>query len=132
MQYMLDTNICIYLIKKQSQSLIEKISQLSPNELCISSITMSELEYGVSKSLFQEKNRIALYNFVTPINILPYDAKSSLWYGKIRSFLEKQGNTIGPLDLLIASHALAHNLTLITHNTKEFNRVNELKVEDWI
>ncbi len=131
MKYMLDTNICIYIIKNKPIKIFRKFEKINPKEVCISSITSSELWYGVNKSSSFEKNAIALEEFLSPIAILEYDEVASKHYGKIRSDLESKGKIIGSMDLLIAAHALSKNLTLITNNTKEFKRVNNLKVENW-
>ena len=131
MQYMLDTNICIYLIKKRSASVMRHISQLSPAQMCISSITSSELFYGVYTSSYPGKNARALQQFLLPITILPYPPEAAQEYGKIRADLKKRGLLIGPMDLLIAAHAMYQGLTLVTNNTNEFSRVNHLKLENW-
>ena len=131
MRYMLDTNICIYVIKNKPSWVKEKFSSLSPIDLCISSITTSELLYGAEKSKYPAKNKEALERFLSPLNIVDYGYKASLAYGKIRTFLEKTGNIIGSMDLLIAAHALSLNVTIITNNEKEFKKVKNLKVENW-
>jgi tRNA(fMet)-specific endonuclease VapC len=128
---MLDTNICIYVIKNKPSWVKEKFSSLSPIDLCISSITTSELLYGAEKSKYPAKNKEALERFLSPLNIVDYGYKASLAYGKIRTFLEKTGNIIGSMDLLIAAHALSLNVTIITNNEKEFKKVKDLKVENW-
>ncbi len=131
MNYMLDTNICIYIIKEKPQKVLEKFHALNIGDICISVITFSELEYGVQKSKYTEKNKIALTSFLSPIEILPFNQKAALKYGKIRSNLEKQGKIIGAYDLMIGTHALAKNLTLITNNENEFKRISELSIENW-
>ena len=132
MIYMLDTNICIYIIKRKPQSVINKFKQCSINDVCISSITYAELEYGVSKSDFPHQNKIALIQFLSPIAILPFSDRAAVVYGDVRSRLEKTGTPIGPLDTLIAAHAKSENLILVTNNTKEFERVEDLQVENWV
>lgn len=131
MKYMLDTNICIYCIKKKPLEVINKFLQYDPEDICISSITYGELMHGVEKSQAVEKNRLALALFLSPIQILPFDAEASEAYGKIRADLERKGTPIGPMDMLIAGHAQAENLVLVTNNTREFIRVSNLRVEDW-
>ena len=131
MKYMLDTNICIYCIKKKPPEVINKFLQYDPEDICISSITYGELMHGVEKSQAVEKNRLALALFLSPIQILPFDAEASEAYGKIRADLERKGTPIGPMDMLIAGHAQAENLVLVTNNTREFIRVSNLRVEDW-
>ncbi|MDY2629544.1 MAG: type II toxin-antitoxin system VapC family toxin [Lachnospiraceae bacterium] len=132
MKYMLDTNICIYVIKKKPESVIRKFLEKEPDELCISAITYAELMHGVEKSQAIEKNRLAMSLFLSPITILEFNANAAEEYGKIRSDLEKNGTPIGPMDMLIAGHAKTEGLILVTNNTKEFNRVDGLKVENWV
>lgn len=129
---MLDTNICIYIIKNRPQSVREKFKEFDIGELSISSITVSELYYGAYKSLHVEKNLLALEHFLKPFDIVEYDIKASMAYGKIRATLEKKGKVIGGLDMLIAASALATNSILITNNTKEFERIENLVVENWV
>jgi len=131
MRYMLDTNICIYIIKKRSERLIGNIMSHELSEIAISSITLSELEYGVEKSMYPDKNRMALYEFMVPFDICSFDSKAALEYGRIRSALERKGKVIGPMDLLIGAHARSQDLILVTNNEKEFTRINGLKVENW-
>ena len=130
--YMLDTNICIYIIKQKPVNVINRFRQLPISSIAISSITLSELQYGVMKSSKPDQNQFALSQFVAPLGILPYGDDAAQLYGKVRSFLEKQGTPIGALDMLIAGHALSVNCTLVTNNEKEFSRVPELQIENWI
>ena len=132
MKYMLDTNICIYIIKKKPLQVIKKFQTIKISGIGISSITLSELEYGVEKSQKKEQNRLALFQFLTPLEIKVYDEAAAYAYGKIRSKLEKIGKPIGSLDFLIAAHALSLKSILITNNDKEFKRVPGLKIENWI
>jgi len=129
---MLDTNICIYLIKNRPLEVREKFNQYEVGKITISSISVSELYYGVEKSQHVEKNRQALALFLAPLNILDYDEKASISYGHVRSTLQAKGTVLGSLDMLIAAHAKSLNITLITNNTKEFIRVDALKLENWI
>lgn len=131
MKYMLDTNICIYLINKKPTDVIEKFKSINYDDVCISSITYSELCYGVMKSKYVERNRIALYMFLSGIKVVDYDSLCSENYGKIKAYLEENGKPIGPMDTLIASHCLTLGLTLVTNNVKEFNRIPKLKIENW-
>jgi tRNA(fMet)-specific endonuclease VapC len=131
MKFMLDTNICIYIIKKKPENVFLKFQKYKPGDICISSITLSELEYGVSKSSFKERNKFALSAFLAPLEILPYTDTSATKFGEIRSVLEKKGQIIGAYDLLIAAHALSEDLTLVTNNISEFNRIDSLKLENW-
>ncbi|MDN5330880.1 MAG: tRNA(fMet)-specific endonuclease VapC [Tepidanaerobacteraceae bacterium] len=132
MKYMLDTNICIYIIKKKPTEVIERFKKLDIGDICISSITLAELWYGVEKSQYKEKNRAALAAFIAPFEILPFSDKAATSYGEIRAFLEKRGESIGAYDLLIAAHALSENLTLVTNNVREFARIPGLSVENWV
>ncbi len=132
MEYLLDTNICVYLINKKNYKLIDKFESVDTENINISAITVSELEYGIAKSEYPNKNRLALNTFLTPLNILPYANHVAILYGEIRAYLEKRGQVIGPLDMLIGAHCLSLNLTLVTNNEKEFNRIPNLRVENWI
>jgi len=119
-------------MNKRPPEVIQKFKDKEVGQIGISSITVSELQYGVSKNKFQERNLRRMEEFLTPFQILSYDESASKFYGKIRSQLESQGSIIGPLDLLIAAHALSQNLVLVTNNEKEFNRIPSLKVENWV
>ncbi|QQS38176.1 MAG: type II toxin-antitoxin system VapC family toxin [Ignavibacteriales bacterium] len=132
MKYLLDTNICIYIIKKNPSKVIEKFRRLKPGSVAISSITVSELYYGVYKSSRQNENMIALQEFLQPLEVLDFCLEDALEYGKIRTQLEEKGKLVGAMDLLIASIAKRNNLILVTNNTKEFTRIPELICENWI
>ena len=129
---MLDTNICIYLIKNKPIEVKEKFNAYEVGEICISSITVSELYYGVYKSQMVEKNLRALALFLAPLNIVDYNEKASIEYGKIRATLESTGKVIGSLDMLIAAHAVSLGVILVSNNTKEFERVDGLRLENWV
>lgn len=131
MKYMLDTNICIYAIKHSSEAVIRRFLEHNPDEMCISAITHAELIHGVEKSQAVEKNRLAISLFLSPITILKFDNYAAEEYGRVRTNLEKKGTPIGPMDMLIAGHARAEGLVLVTNNTREFHRVENLEVEDW-
>lgn len=131
MEYLLDTNICIYIIKKKPLDVFEKFRNLTIGMVGISSITLAELQFGVEKSSIPEKNREALERFLTPIEVLDFGYDATLEYGKIRTLLERKGVPIGPLDMLIASHAKSLDLILVTNNIKEFDRIPGLKIENW-
>ena len=131
MKYILDTNICIYIIKERPEKVINKFHTLDVGDICISSITLAELEYGVEKSQYTERNRLALAGFLSSIEILSFSDKAAESYGRIRTNLERQGNIIGAYDLMIGAHALSENLILVTNNTKEFQRINNLSLENW-
>ena len=129
---MLDTNICIYIIKNKPLSVKERFQNFHIGELCISSITVSELMYGVYKSDYITKNLNAIESFLLPFEIVAYDYNAAVKYGKIRATLEKQGKVIGNMDMQIAGHALALDMTLVTNNTKEFQRVDSLTLDNWV
>ena len=131
MKYMLDTNICIYAIKHKPPEVIKNFLKHNPDDLCISSITYGELMHGVEKSQAVERNRAAITLFLSPISILPFDNSAAEEYGKVRAELERKGMPIGQMDMLIAGHARSERLILVTNNTREFFRVENLKVEDW-
>ncbi len=129
---MLDTNICIYIIKNRPQKVKEKLKSFDIGDVGISSIVVSELMYGVYKSQHIEKNLQALNEFLLPFDIFEYDFKASIEYGKIRADLEKKGKVIGNMDMQIASHAKSLDVILVTNNTKKFERVNGLRLENWV
>jgi len=131
MKYLLDTNICIYIIKKHPQHVYAHFKGLKTGDVCISAITVCELQYGVSKSSKPTENQLALTTFLAPLQIVDFPATASLSFGKIRAFLEKKGTPIGNYDLLIAAHALCTGLTLVTNNVKEFARIPGLHIENW-
>lgn len=131
MKFMLDTNTCIYIIKRKPPDIIDRFKRTEISKIGISSITLSELIYGVSKSSKPERNRMALAQFVAPLEILSYDDEAAQYYGDLRVHLEKQGTPIGALDMLIAAHALSITCTLVTNNEKEFIRIPELKIVNW-
>ncbi len=129
--YMLDTNMCIYIIKNKPEKVKEKLFSTHFKDICISSITLSELYFGVEKSNYSQKNKIALELFLSPFKVLPFGNEAAITYGKVRALLEKNGTPIGAMDYLIAAHALSENLVLVTNNEKEFVRIPNLKVENW-
>ena len=131
MNYILDTIICIYIIKQKPIGVLKRFETISPLDIGISMITVAELEYGVQKSLFPQQNQDALNKFLSPLMLYDFDFNASQVYGSIRSNLEKKGITIGSLDMLIAAHVLSLNCTLVTNNEKEFNRVENLIIENW-
>ena len=130
-RYMLDTNMIAYARNRRPACVLEKLMKHDPSEISISSITMAELEYGVFNSSKPSQNRTALLMFLSGISILPFGSDASLEYGDIRHYLKINGIIIGGNDLLIAAHARALGIILVTHNTKEFSRVPNLILEDW-
>ncbi|MBQ9866877.1 MAG: type II toxin-antitoxin system VapC family toxin [Lachnospiraceae bacterium] len=131
MRYMLDTNICIYSIKHKPEKVFQKLQEVEPEDVCVSSVTYAELVHGVEKSAAVEKNRLALSMLLANIEILDFDVDAADCYGKIRADLEKKGTPIGPLDMMIAGHAQSLGYTVVTNNVKEFSRVSNLKIENW-
>ena len=130
MKYMLDTNMCIYAQKNCIQ-VIDRIKSNWENGIAISSITLAELQYGVQASANVEKNTVSLYKFLSIVEILDFDSNAAVEYGKIRADLRKKGTPIGNMDMLIAAHAKSENLIVVTHNTREFRRIEGLQLEDW-
>ena len=131
MTYMLDTNICIYAIKNKPEKVIQKIKENWQDGLCISVITLAELEHGVEKSLYPERNRAALMGFISILDVLPFDDLAAVEYGRIRAYLQQTGRPIGTMDMLIAAHANAEGKILVTNNASEFERVPILRIENW-
>ena len=131
MEYLLDTNICIYIIKKKPEIVLEKFKTFPLGSIGISAITLAELQYGIRKSSNPDKNMMALNQFIIPLEIIDFDYRATIEYGIIRAKLEKKGTPIGPLDTLIGAHALGLGLTIVTNNEKEFERIEGLKIENW-
>ena len=131
LSHLLDTNMCIYLIRQSSPEALERLEQFEVGEIGVSVITVSELRYGIEKSTRQEQNRRALAQFLLPLEVLSLGPDATVTYGRTRVTLEKRGTPIGPLDTLIAAHALSLGATLVTNNTREFERVPGLHLENW-
>jgi len=132
MKYMLDKNICIYLIKQQPRQMIDKFQGIGPGEITISTVTVAEMMYGVGKSQHKEKNKAALESFLAPLEIVDFNFRAAQHYGVVRAYLEKKGKPIGAYDLMIAAHALSLGLVLVTNNEREFQRIPDLIVENWV
>jgi len=131
MKYMLDTSICIYVIRNKPPTIAQKLTNYVITDFTISAISVAELQYGVSKSRQPARNQQALNQFLIPLTILDFDHAAAIAYGAIRTALESVGLPINSLDLLIAAHAYSRKLTLITNNAREFSRVSGLTVEEW-
>ena len=131
MVLLLDTDVCMFLIREQPPSILERFTHHAVGDVGISVITLAELEYGVSKSSKPANNRQALDQFIAPLIVAEFDRSATGAYGKLRATLEKKGQVIGAMDLLIAAHALSLNVRLVTHNVREFGRVPGLRVETW-
>ena len=132
MHYLLDTNICIYLIKKRPSEVLEQFRQHSPQDVAISTITLFELQYGIEKSQYRQRSEDALAKFLLPLNIINIDRSSAIEAAAIRAQLEKKGMPIGPYDLLIAGLAKSRDMILVTSNTKEFERIAGLHLKNWV
>ena len=132
MKYLLDTNICIAIIKDCPAEVKEKLEQTAIGEVAISSVVLAELCYGIELSSKQKQNREALDNFLQYATVLDWPEKAGIEYGSIRAFLKGRGTPIGANDLLVAAHALAIDATLVSDNTREFQRVPGLRLENWI
>ena len=130
--YLLDTNICIYLIKNSYPFMTEKVFSYEPSDIAISSITVFELEYGAAKSKWDEETKRKLAVFLSPFTILHFSTEDAIVAGQVRAELEKNGRPIGPYDTLIAAQGISRGLTVVTHNTNEFIRVQCIKLEDWV
>jgi tRNA(fMet)-specific endonuclease VapC len=131
MKWMLDTNICIDIIKERPRSVLDRFQGHAIGDIGVSVVTLAELEYGVSASSRPAKNREALDQFVSPLQVASFDRDATATYGRLRAALEKKGQMIGSMDLLIAAHAVSLDVRLVTHNSREFGRVPGLKIEDW-
>ena len=132
MKWMLDTDTCIALINRQPRELIKRLQTKAVGDVGISSITLAELRHGVAKSSRRDQNRAALDRFLLPLDIAAFDDLAADLYGTVRADLETAGTPIGPLDTLIAGHAVSLNVVLVTHNVAEFRRVTGLRLEDWL
>jgi tRNA(fMet)-specific endonuclease VapC len=128
---LLDTNTCIYLIRRRPKEALQRFERFEVGEVGVSVITVSELRYGVEKSTRPEQNLRALEQFLLPLEVQDFGPEATVSYGRIRASLEERGMPIGPLDTLIAAHALSLGATLVTNNSREFERVSGLQIEDW-
>ncbi len=130
MRFMLDTNICIQIMKHADNRMLAKLLE-HEGEMCISTIVAAELRFGAAKSAAKKRNQQLLAEFLAPLEVIPFDEDAAESYGDLRAVLEGSGRPIGPLDTLIAGHALSLNATLVTNNTREFQRVQGLRLENW-
>lgn len=131
MKYLLDTNVCIRYLNGSSEVIKKKLEFINPRDVTLCSIVKAKLFYGANKSARPSSNLNKIRYFTDQFTSLPFDDRAALTYGNIRSSLEKTGRPIGPNDLLIASVAISNDIILVTHNTKEFQRIKGIKVEDW-
>ena len=132
MKYLVDTNVCIFLMKNTYPAMTRRFLSMDPSDFYISSVTLYELEYGAEKSKWGERNRNNLMLFLSPFSIIPFDSNDAYYAGIIRNYLEEKGTLIGPYDIQIAAQGLARNMVVLTHNVDEFKRVPDLKTEDWV
>lgn len=132
MKYLLDTNICIALIRHKPKELIDRLTACKPGEVGISTITMAELTHGAQKSSQSEQNMAALEEFLLALEVIDFDQRAAIAYGYLRAYLERKGTPIGSMDMLIAAQALSLEVTLVTNNTREFKRIPELQIVDWL
>ncbi len=132
MRFLLDTSICVYVIKQSPAGVFERFRAHDVGDIGVSSVTVAELSYGVEKSQQTIRNRLALEQFLAPLRVVDFDRSAADSYGEVRATLEAAGTPIGPLDLLIAAHALSLGATLVTNNEREFSRVPDLMVANWV
>ncbi len=132
MRFLLDTNICIYIIKQKPPKVFDKFQTLNISDVGVSSITVAEMEYGVYKSQRVAQNRAALTQFLIPLEVLPFDEKATQTYGQNRAELEQRGIVIGAMDMLIASQAISLGFTLVTNNVRELSQIPNLTLENWV
>lgn len=131
LKYMLDTNMMIYTIKNRPEKVREAFT-LHEGQTCISSVTLGELIYGAEKSSQVERNLSVIEGLAARLDVMPFDEKAAAHFGQLRAELAKAGKSIGPYDLMIAGHARALGLVLITNNLKEFERVPGLRLDNWV
>jgi tRNA(fMet)-specific endonuclease VapC len=129
--YMLDTNICIYVMRKRSLDLLEKFNSLA-EQLCISSITLGELHYGAEKSARRADNLTSLEHFAARLDVLAFDVKAAMHYGQLRAELQRTGTPCGPHDMQIGGHARSEGLIVVTNNAREFSRMPGVRTENWV
>jgi len=130
-QYMLDTNICIYVVKDYPAKLRERFNRLA-DQLCISTVTLAELHYGAEKSARRLDNLEAIRQFAARLEVLPFSAAAAAHYGEIRAALERAGTPAGAYDMLIAGHARSEGMTVVTNNLREFERMPGVRAENWV
>jgi tRNA(fMet)-specific endonuclease VapC len=130
--YMLDTNMCIHIIKKRPINLLEKFNSIPKKSLYISVVTYAELQYGVERSSSKKMNQEIIKDFISHLAVLSWDMDAASQYGKIRSNLEEKGTPIGNVDLLIAAHAISQKCTLVSSNLRDFKRLKDLICGNWV
>ena len=130
--YMLDTDICSYIIRERPVSVLEKFKRIDASNLCISAITQAELLYGIARSSSKKVNREVVSDFIGRLIVLDWNSAAAEKYGELRAELEAKGKTIGNMDMMIAAHALSIGATVVTNNTRHFSLVPKLKTSNWI
>ena len=130
--YLLDTNICIYAINGRQPGLNHRLLTIHPSDIYISSITIGELEYGAAKSRWGSRTRQIMYAFLANFKIIPFSERDAVIFGRLRAELAAAGTPIGAYDLMIAAQGISGNLTVVTHNMREFSRAPGIVLEDWI
>ena len=131
LRYMLDTNICIYVIKNRPEGLRERFNRLA-DQLCISAVTLAEIIYGAEKSARQIENIKVVEQFAARLDVLPFGERAATHYGQIRADLERAGRPIGLHDMMIGGHARSEGLTLVSNNLREFQRIEGLRIDNWV
>ena len=129
--YLLDTNICIYAINGRHPALTDRLLNVPPQDIRISSITVGELEYGAAKSRWGDHTRLIMHAFLSNYEILPFTETDAAHFGQIRAILEASGSAIGILDAMIGAQGVSNSLTVVTHNIREFRRIPGIVLEDW-
>ena len=132
MKYLLDTNICIYSLNRRPPEVLERLGQVGPAAVAISVVTLLELRHGAEKSQEPAKSHRKLDLFLRPMPILDFDQPAAELGGRVRAELDRRGTPVGDLDSLIAAHALSRGLVLVTNNVREFERVDSLRIENWV
>jgi tRNA(fMet)-specific endonuclease VapC len=131
LRYMLDTNICIYVIKNRPEGLRERFNSLA-DQLCISAVTLAEMIYGAEKSAHPVENLAVVEQFTARLERLPFAERAAAHYGQLRAELERHGTPIGGYDMMIGGHARSEGLILVANNRREFQRIKGLRIENWV
>lgn len=129
--YLIDTNICIYAINGRHPKLTEHLLSIAPDEIFVSSVTVGELEYGAAKSRCGERTRLIMHAFLANFKVLPFTEEDAVLFGKNRALIEANGTPVGVLDVMIGSQGVANDLTVVTHNKKDFELIPGIRIEDW-
>ena len=129
--YLLDTNICIYAINGRHPTLTRRLLTINPDEICISAVTVGELEYGAAKSRWGDRTRQVLHAFLSNYEKIPFTETDAVLFGQLRAVLASSGTPVGAYDVMIAAQGISRGLTVVTHNTGEFSRIPGIVLEDW-